>query len=141
MKDLYRRIGLSSQTDDRATIERALAVESITDAASVRAARHILLDPDRKAVYDRTHAVVRRVGQLRANLGLSRSPNGLMTDCGDFESAPSGARSELHAMRARHSATGPRQYSLGRWVGLSILVLVVGSCIIIGLQTNDPSRT
>lgn len=144
MKDLYRRIGLPSQTDDIATIERAVSATQGTDPASARAARHVLLHPDRKAVYDRTRNVVVRIAQLRANLGLSRAPNGLATDCGDFETSPSSSMSQLeslrrsrHASQVEHSGSG---LSLGQWFGIGVAAVLVCSCIIGGLLDNNSSR-
>lgn len=146
MKDLYRRIGLSSQTDDRAAIERALSSSSNSNPASVRAARHILLDSDRKVVYDRTREIVLRIGQLRANLGLSRAPNGLATDCGDFEVCPSSPSRQPRAVRPR--SNGPQgqrrpdsSRRIGRWVALVITTVVLCLGIIGALSKDRSPRT
>jgi hypothetical protein len=138
MKDLYRRIGLPAQTDDRAAIERALGSAAGGDAGSARAARHVLLDPDRKPVYDRTRAVVMRVGQLRANLGLSRSPNWLASDCSDFDTTAASAVPQLEALRARRqrAPVAKQGLGIGLWIGLGIGAVVLSWCIIAGLLAN-----
>lgn len=115
MKDLYHRVGLASHTDDRSKIERALSSAS-GDPASARAARHVLLNPDRKEVYDRTRSVLIRVGQLRANLGLSRAPHWLVSDCSDFDADPSLSISDLRALRARMRIPRPTMKPSGRVV-------------------------
>jgi len=141
MKDLYRRIGLSAQTDDFAAIERAIGSATSGDPTSARAARHVLLESDRKAVYDRTRAVVVRIGQLRANLGLSRAPNWLASDCTDFDTSPSSTISQLEALRSRRQpAPVERQgLSVGKWIAMGVGAVVLCSCIIGGLLENGSS--
>lgn len=135
MKDLYRRIGLPAQTDDRAAIERAIANTASGDARSTRAARHILLDRDRKAVYDRTRAAVSRVGQLRSNLGLSRTTNWLVSDCSDFDATPSSSASQLQVLRARHQQVpvDKKKLKISGWIGLVIsgwIGLAIGAVVL-----------
>ena len=71
MKDLYKRLGLdpsASPEQVRAAIESpAGAVEP----ADLESARDVLLDPNRRAVYDRTRRVLTTIGHLRAHLGLN----------------------------------------------------------------------
>jgi hypothetical protein len=142
MNDLYRRIGLPAETDDRAVIERAIAVTAGSDARSARAARHVLLDRDRKSVYDRTRAAVMQVGKLRANLGLSRAPNWLVSDCSDFDTTPSSTVSQLQALRAprRQPPASNQNLSVGGGIGLFIGAVVLCSCIIWGLLDIGSSR-
>ena len=67
MKDFYAAMGLSADAADD-TIRTALAKAP----ADMRAdAEFILLDPRRRAVYDRNHALLTTIGRLRAHLGLS----------------------------------------------------------------------
>lgn len=67
MKDLYRHLGLTESASD-AEIRAALtgADPDTRDAATM-----ILLDPLRRAVYDRNRRTVATIGRLRANLGLN----------------------------------------------------------------------
>lgn len=67
MKDLYRRLGISESATD-AEVRAALRA---ADADTLQAAVFILLDPRRRAVYDRNRRTVATIGRLRANLGLN----------------------------------------------------------------------
>jgi hypothetical protein len=67
MKDLYKQLGVADSVGE-AEIREAVG----RAAAEVReAAAFILLDPARRAVYDRNRQVLVTVGRLRANLGLN----------------------------------------------------------------------
>ena len=68
MKDLYKQLGvdeLAGEGDVR------VALSAVADPATREAAEFILLDPRRRAVYDRNRRVLATVGRLRANLGLN----------------------------------------------------------------------
>jgi hypothetical protein len=67
MKDLYRHLGVNESATD-AEVRAALAD---VDADTQEAAAFILLDPRRRAVYDRNRRTVATIGRLRANLGLN----------------------------------------------------------------------
>lgn len=70
MKDLYKRLHIAPDADDsalRAALDRA-------DTDSRAAAGYILLDPARRAVYDRHHRLLTTVGQLRSRLALGLRP-------------------------------------------------------------------
>ena len=70
MKDLYKQLGVDESADE-SHIRTALGAAA---AGEVRdAAEFILLDPARRAVYDRNRRVLVTVGRLRANLGLNLS--------------------------------------------------------------------
>jgi hypothetical protein len=67
MKDLYKQLGVDESSGE-ADIRAALGAA----APDVReAAEFILLDPSRRAVYDRNRQVLVTVGRLRARLGLN----------------------------------------------------------------------
>lgn len=70
MKDLYKRLGVGSDasTDE---IWRAIAAG---DDPIRRDAEYILLNPHRRAVYDRNHRVLSTIGQLRGRLALGLRP-------------------------------------------------------------------
>jgi len=128
MKDLYRRIGLSARTDDVAEIERAIATTVTKDPKSARAARHVLLDTDRKRFYDQTRSVLSQVGQLRANLGLSRAPNWLATDCSEFDCAPSIATSKIQAGRKRNKQARRDRFGLNTRGQIGIVIGAIVLC-------------
>ena len=67
MRDLYKQLGVGEASGD-ADIRAALAGA----APEVReAAELILLDPKRRAVYDRNRRVLVTIGRLRGHLGLN----------------------------------------------------------------------
>ena len=80
MRDLYRRLGLDASADDGA-VRAALAG---ADAETREAAEYILLDPTRRAVYDRNRRVLVTVGHLRAHLGLNLTRFWPRARFGDF---------------------------------------------------------
>ena len=67
MKDFYSAMNLTADAGQDA-IRSALAGAP----PGVRAdAEYVLLDPKRRAVYDRNHRLLTTIGQLRSHLGLS----------------------------------------------------------------------
>lgn len=85
MKDLYRRIGLDYATTDLAAIERAIGVTSILVPSDAHAARHVLLNPQRKPTYDRTRSTLIIIGHLRQQYRLTQTQNWTKSDCTDFD--------------------------------------------------------
>ena len=81
MKDLYKQLGVSDN-DGEAEIRAALAAAAAPELRD--AAEFILLDPARRAVYDRNRRVLLTVGKLRANLGLNLSRFWPRTRFADF---------------------------------------------------------
>ena len=64
MKDLYTALGIESSAGSdeiEAALERNPALEE---------AARILLDPERRAVYDSNHQTLRMIGTLRHRLGM-----------------------------------------------------------------------
>lgn len=81
MKDLYKRLNLFPGADER--VIRA-QIEQCDDPALRQVARHVLLDWQRKRIYDRNRKIMRMIGQLRSNLGLLEAPFWQQADCTDF---------------------------------------------------------
>jgi hypothetical protein len=144
LNDLYRRIGLPGQTNDRAAIERAIAAAERSDAKIAQTARHVLLDHDRKVIYDRTRNVVLLVGQLRANLGQSRAPNWLASNCADFDAKPTSSISQLEMFYARQksASVNKKMPSTGAALVLVLLLLCASPFVVVSLfkerSTNPP---
>ena len=67
MKDWYRQLGVT----DSATEAEVRAALEVADASVREPAEFILLDPARRAVYDRNRRTLLTIGRLRANLGLN----------------------------------------------------------------------
>jgi hypothetical protein len=100
MKDFYKRLGLDDDaTADADAIRGALAAPAeparAPNAATREAAEYVLLDPRRRAVYDRNRQVLVTIGQLRARLGLNLKPFWSRGGFGDFSYRydPTGGRS------------------------------------------------
>jgi len=136
MKNLYNRIGMLEKTDDRSAIERAIANTFKVDSTAAKAAAHVLLDPDRKAVYDRAWVALVRVGQLRANLGLTRAPNWLVSDCSDFDTVSSSASSAPHTYWTGHrqAPTKEKGNNRRRWIRHAVVLIAAGPPIIGGMM-------
>jgi hypothetical protein len=118
MRDLYRHIGLPGHTDDRTAIANAIQ-RCRSDRAAARAAEAILLDPERKAIYDRARNTLETIGQIRANLGLLRAQNWLASNCSDFDVMPS-----TRVARSRNPrVTSYTAKSKHSWFSLGIVIL------------------
>lgn len=71
MKDLYKRLGIEPGAST-SQIRQAISFPVPTvDAAALQAAEYVLLDPKRRAVYDRAHKVLKTIGGLRSHMGLN----------------------------------------------------------------------
>jgi hypothetical protein len=129
MKNLYRRIGLARATDDVSLVEQALQDRPGLDSDARQGVRFVLLHPNRKATYDKTLSVVACIGQLRSNLGLSKTTLWLESDCMDFDVKPS-CGSQLDPLRPRKSGAPVEDHRIGvaGWVGLGLFaLLMIGS--------------
>lgn len=92
MKDLYKHLGIPP-TASVEQIERAVAA---APAGAVRnAARHILLSPRRRKVYDRNHRLLTTIGQLRGRLALGMRPFWSHGEHHDFTQAFGAAGAEV----------------------------------------------
>lgn len=127
MKDLYKRLGLDNAATEDA-VHDALAAPAVAgrpiDSEIRAAAELVLLDPRRRAVYDRNRQVLVTIGQLRARLGLNLKPFWSRGRFGDF-SYPfgPGARHHSESTGATHPPRDPladprmlwRAFGGGRW--------------------------
>jgi hypothetical protein len=145
MKDLYKRLGVSP----------GVAISLLKDAIdrhsdeNVRlAARAILLSEQRRS-YDNAHAQLRRIGQLRANLGLTHSELWLQSRTADFDVPARGHHSQLDALREsirgnEHSPADSTAGSRRAWwdTALRALAILAGLALWIWflLPSSEPSR-
>lgn len=83
MKDLYARLGLQRTASDSEIAERLQQRPELQDAAS------ILLDAKRRSVYDRAHANLKLIGELRRRLRLDSGGSWFVQNHADFASKPS----------------------------------------------------
>jgi len=79
MKDLYRKLGVQSGAS-REEIESAL--ESRPDLVDDHAP--VLLDPEKREVYDEAHAALKAIGELRHRLGLDTGDTWFTKENADF---------------------------------------------------------
>lgn len=78
MKDLYCKLGI----ERNATAEKVAAALDLKPEMSVYAP--ILLDKEKRAEYDRTHAALSAIGELRQQLGLNSGNTGFVEAYPDF---------------------------------------------------------
>jgi len=78
MHDLFLRLGVST---DASNDDIAAAIESKPHLAT---ASEILLNPQRRAAYQRTVFTLRSIGELRHRLGLDNEASWFQETCGDF---------------------------------------------------------
>ena len=71
VKDLYQRLGIQPAASTSQIRDAISSPIGTADAAALSAAEFVLLDPKRRAVYDRTHKVLTTIGGLRSHLGLN----------------------------------------------------------------------
>ena len=71
MKDLYKRLSIDPASSAQQIREVMSSPVARADAAALEAAEFVLLDKNRRAVYDRTHRVLTTIGELRLHLGLN----------------------------------------------------------------------
>ncbi|MEZ6089133.1 MAG: hypothetical protein R3C05_14115 [Pirellulaceae bacterium] len=81
MKDLYRKLSLSEPIDSQVLLRAAIS--ECKDVEIKKDAEAVLLDDERKRVYDRTYAALKTISEIRQSLQLPVSKSvGL---AGDFE--------------------------------------------------------
>lgn len=140
MKDLYKRIGLPSQTDNVDEIINALnnSGASFKDKDSVQC---VLLDAQRKTVYDRNHKLLKTIGQVRANIGLNRTPLWLSVDCHDFDCEP---MVPIEKVQLRENSSfvvvffsGLRRLVLALLYYLIVWGLIIGVLVMIGFIVDS----
>lgn len=137
MRDLYRRNGLEPYESDTQVLERAL----VGATEEVEAGRQILLHPHRKALYDRYHADLKLLGDLRSELHLADAPFCRVDELGDFHVAPS--RPEPEPAPAgdaadpavdRHRGARRQGSRLRHWAGRVLVVAALG--LLVAFQTG-----
>jgi len=128
MKDLYRRLGVN-RTATHAELEEALGQNRDMAAYAT-----VLLNEQKRAVYDRAHSALTTIGVLRQRLGLDPDRSWFVDQYADFAPAAlrkqpgsTGAPAEQPASRAAttpHPAPAPGARRVGRG---SLIVLVLAA--------------
>ncbi|MGD2129690.1 MAG: hypothetical protein PVJ33_13970 [Lysobacterales bacterium] len=81
MKDLYRELGLSRNATSEEIAEALKQHADLADYAKV------LLNEQKRVVYDRAHAAVTSIGTLRQRLGLDKESSWFVENYADFSPA------------------------------------------------------
>lgn len=115
MRDLYWRNGLRPRESDRVKIHAAAGSDQEREAAFT-----ILLNDEKKAVYDSAHRALSRVGYLRRHLGLAGKGN-WRAEYGDFlePMKEGGLQSPSHRPRKK----GWRAARIVGWLLITLLIL------------------
>lgn len=135
MKDLYRKLELDpTATGD----EIAAALEKHPELGAYSA---ILLDEDRRALYDRSHRVLKLIGTLRFRLDLDKSDSWFIVRHSDFAIMPKPALTGAPKEAAGDAAPEPRSRRKGKkgrrtggWLLALVAALVVAAAAVLLLN-------
>lgn len=124
MRDLYQRLSVSPQASDE---ELQQAVARCSNSALRQDAEAVFAMDKRRGDYNRAHATLNDIGQLRARLGLTHGAHWQGDVANDFSRPPDQTTSRHDELVDRVShAVGLHN----RWRGLrGIGLLVVTFCI------------
>ena len=135
MRDLYRRLALERSASPE---EIRAALERLPDMKSYSA---ILLDEERRAVYDRAHNTLKMIAMLRFRLGLDKSDNSFIQRYPDFAIMPkpvtSAATQESSGHQGPDKTTQRRDRTRRngqRWLLPLLLSLIVIGAIVLFLH-------
>jgi hypothetical protein len=87
VKDLYSRLGIDRKAGAE-EVQAALELKpGLRDDATV------LLDMQKRALYDSTHSTLKLIGELRFRLGLDTGPSWFLEHCPDYAFRKTAAKS------------------------------------------------
>jgi uncharacterized protein YgiM (DUF1202 family) len=121
MKDLYKALGLVAYESDIGVIRRAVRASGVHGASG----EFVLLNLNRKKVYDRTHQTLCLIGDIRKDLCLNEGPFWKGEKYSDFKLKKSSAGrkgKEAHVEHARPSYFGAKTFIFG----ITALVVLLG---------------
>lgn len=133
MKDLYKRLNLSGSGASESQIRDALAHNQALPE-DLRDASQILLNPARRAAYDRTHRTLTTIGKLRARIELNDMEHWQQSDYNDFTYS---SLREWRRAGAGQNVVRRLPRALYRAV---VFVALVGFIYWIVSEDNPPSR-
>lgn len=136
MKDLYRRNKLAPRESDRIRIHNSEGSEEDKEAAFT-----ILLNPRKKAEYDRAHATLSHIGYLRRHLGLG-GKSGWRIHHSDFLDPPEPPSVRRRKPRRTVTPKAPRRARrLRPMVWLVLVVMAVAPLVYLAWPTAEhPER-
>ena len=145
MRDLYRRLGISSTASPQNIQE---AVQSCSDAKLKEDATEVLLSESRRKTYDQVHASLTDIGVLRAKFGLTHGANWQGSQTQDFEKGswtPTSASQAFEKKIKRQNATTAAKSVLRSAVEFVspfiVIGLVVGGFIYYNSTYNGSTST
>lgn len=142
MRDLYRRNGIAPYQSDRTILER-----NLTGATSeVEAGRQILLHSHRKALYDRYHADLTLLAELRSALRLEEAPFSRADELGDFHvQRPADERAEsgfgAEDLKGAIGGNTKRRGRLRRWAGRAAVLAALALLVSFQFGVDLPGLT
>lgn len=95
MRDLYLHLHVDERCSKLESIHEAIA--DCHDADIAAAAKHILLTPKRKQVYDRNHRTLSLIGEIKAELAVPVTAQWEQVGCQDFDMEYPGDLADLLA--------------------------------------------
>lgn len=126
MRDYYRRLDIPPKyTNDEETINdirNEIETNLSSTKPDIEAAKIILLDPNKKIVYDRTHSTLTLIGQLRALLDINDRPYWKPSKFNDFRYKKPSSKVESKKHISSNSARSFFSDNLGPiLIGLGVL--------------------
>lgn len=118
MRDLYRQLGLYRSATPEQIEARAATAGDWGDRA-----RRVLLQPARRAQYDRVHHALTQIGELRAALDLNDTPFGRAWWVADFQRAAARPTPAKPARPAARPGADPKRSGLA--VALTVLIVAL----------------
>ena len=120
MKDLYQAIKVPPDASAE-NIEKRIAKTS--DQEDSKNAEYVLLNPERKRVYDRHHAELTKIGKIRHELGLSEAEHWDVPPFEDFKVEDT--FSSIAMAKIKSIITSPYRTTFVMIVLLGIIVMLV----------------
>jgi hypothetical protein len=127
MKDLYHKLEL----EPAATREEIAA--AFEKRPELKAYSTILLDDEKRELYDQVHKTLKMIGALRFRLDLDKSDSWFIHRHPDFATMPKPKLGEVHREAPRPPKTPPprrrRLNNLSGWLLPLVILLIVAAAI------------
>jgi len=131
MKDLYKALGVSPN----ASRDEILAsISKCGSATLAKDAETVLLDDQKRRIYNRNFKVLRDVGRIRHDLGLLNGSAWKISNSSDFNPSSNRSKRSSGYKRSRHKPAGSNVGWIFILLGLAIrfwpitIFLVIGAC-------------
>lgn len=140
MRDLYKRIGLYPHA---APEQIHASIGKCADKGVRVDAEAVLLNPQRRTVYDHTHRLLSVIGRLRAELGLNHTPNWRGDAAADFTIANPRPSSRLEHLRAKLVKAKRRAgiSAKGKFVGAALMIIGAVVFVVVLANTSRNNQT